>query len=813
MERVPDFGEYGFIDYYAGPHLGYRGSESRFEGTLYPILYRYAITYALRPHLWLAYARSGDRAIRDFARETNRVYLDSYLAHWDSPTKTRGHYCVAESNEGHGGSPSAFPFYWGTATRAMRSSSTDLNQFIWLYHLCGYRRARDCMLEYVDGIKRTWTTATPKSQWRVIMLMRTLTQLYALTWDPEIRAMADATGDFLYDPEGALGLTKERPYQNSLWKTWVDVAALLEAWETFGQKRYYDVAMRVSRFWWDHRVGAWPVTYVNPEGLVGSFLYRETADPSIPERLKAQVRQACTVYDPETMQMHPFQRIGRSAEQVTFFLQGIPYAEDVIARSGALGRNMASWVGFDDYSSEASAVFMKGDTKPVEISVYAGKSSSDSTISKRGERLWITREAGGTVHLEPVKRTPAHNHGVTSMNYVCEKGDGSALVCVPKDAPDAAYRLFRRPAEGEFFAFCHSKTPMVVHVPSYWVPLPRRQRPPLRVYFKVPEQAAAAQIFFEGSARLYDPDGIALRDADPQHGWVDLPGGKPGLWAFEPVDNRLVRVRNLPPFFAFCDPANYFEPDLPWRREEIPPPPEPRKAATGFVAGALPTPGNQALFLTRGKAFSFAAGEAHPSGNGSQFLPFEEGTIEFFFKPSWSTFDAPAPTVWLMTLASEKYPWLMEYRNHSLSFRAYSDGPSKRITFGCSRGRLILERDRWIHIAVVWGQRARFGRKVLKMDLYVDGKLRNTTHYPNRPNAPADRPTAFFFGRHDWGAPIQAAVDELRVSGVQRYADDFVPPRMEFAVDEQTRALFHFNRSSAGKSYGHEGSLPVEFRK
>ncbi len=109
MERVPDFGEYGFIDYYAGPHLGYRGSESRFEGTLYPILYRYAITYALRPHLWLAYARSGDRAIRDFARETTRVYLDSYLAHWDSPTKTRGHYCVAESNEGHGGSPSAFP--------------------------------------------------------------------------------------------------------------------------------------------------------------------------------------------------------------------------------------------------------------------------------------------------------------------------------------------------------------------------------------------------------------------------------------------------------------------------------------------------------------------------------------------------------------------------------------------------------------------------------------------------------------------------------------------------------------------------------
>jgi len=151
----------------------------------------------------------------------------------------------------------------------------------------------------------------------------------------------------------------------------------------------------------------------------------------------------------------------------------------------------------------------------------------------------------------------------------------------------------------------------------------------------------------------------------------------------------------------------------------------------------------------------------------------------------------------------------MEYRNHSLSFRAYSDGPSKRITFGCGRSRLILDRDRWIHIAAVWGQRARFGRKVLKMDLYIDGKLRNTSHFPNRPNAPADRPTAFFFGRDDWAAPVQAAFDELRVSDVQRYTDDFEPPRIELDVDVHTRALFHFNGSVEGKSYEHGRVLLV----
>jgi len=50
-------GEYGFGDYYAGPHLSYQDD---YDAT--PKRYHWA-TYGLRPGLWMIYARSGERGV------------------------------------------------------------------------------------------------------------------------------------------------------------------------------------------------------------------------------------------------------------------------------------------------------------------------------------------------------------------------------------------------------------------------------------------------------------------------------------------------------------------------------------------------------------------------------------------------------------------------------------------------------------------------------------------------------------------------------------------------------------------------------
>ena len=65
------------------------------------------------------------------------------------------------------------------------------------------------------------------------------------------------------------------------------------------------------------------------------------------------------------------------------------------------------------------------------------------------------------------------------------------------------------------------------------------------------------------------------------------------------------------------------------------------------------------------------------------------------------------------------------------------------------------------------------------------------------------------------GSTIDAAYDELRLSDIARYAQDFTPPARdrELDLDKHTRALFHFNGSIDGQSHGHDDPLPTSFKR
>jgi len=57
--------------------------------------------------------------------------------------------------------------------------------------------------------------------------------------------------------------------------------------------------------------------------------------------------------------------------------------------------------------------------------------------------------------------------------------------------------------------------------------------------------------------------------------------------------------------------------------------------------------------------------------------------------------------------------------------------------------------------------------------------------------------------------PVQGAVDDLRISDVQRYTGEFGAPRRDRALrlDEHTRALFHFDGTLEGEART-DGSRP-----
>ena len=565
-------GFYGFADYYSGPVCW--GMEWHL-GNFWGLRYRY--TYTLRPDLWFIYARSGERAIREFAEGTNRAFLDNYLAHWDGPNKTRGLLLHGSGDEG--GPPTTphhLPFYWETHTTYNLSGSTDLNMFILDYHLTGYRRAKDAILQFADGLKRAWHHDTVRKDPRIIMVLRVLTQTYAFTWDEDLRVLAEATTDLFYDPQGELALNQERPNLCNSWKTETDVAALLEAWEVFGTRRYYEMATKVANFWWYHLIGSLPnnthLGYTNPMGQIGNFLYGETGDSSIPAALDFHIRWGTMGYDPKTGKLAYY--VGRESANVVFVFRGIPYAQDVLVhcqiwsasvsagacaeaktsalhnlfdnalvRSGADKKIPASWVAYQDEGVPASVIVFKEKPEIVELTV---KSPHEDGYGEIGSRI----------RLRPLREGGLLGPDLTRI------WGGSTLaerIRIPKDAPKGAYEIIPKHS-GIHFIVADSKVPLVIHAPEGWYPL--GLRPQVKVYFKVPEGSQDVQIYFEGSARLFDPEDNLFRNGEVIQGIVDLPTDKPGLWSFEAVDNGLVRVNNLPPFFAIADSKHYFEPAI-----------------------------------------------------------------------------------------------------------------------------------------------------------------------------------------------------------------------------------------------------------
>jgi len=360
---------------------------------------------------------------------------------------------------------------------------------------------------------------------------------------------------------------------------------------------------------------------------------------------------------------------------------------------------------------------------------------------------------------------------------------------------------------------------MVLYAPDYWH-LPDIS-PPQRIYFNVPEDAQGAQIFFEGRARLIGPEGALFGEAEGQRGWVDLPSDRPGLWSFDPIDNRLVRARNFPPFFAFGDPEFFFEPEIAWERKE-PPAPEPAiPEDTLFVSGAIRVDDDQALRLAGKRSFKLDGGPPDASGDGSRFLPHESGTIEFWFRPDWSTFDLGAgnPRKRVVSITTDKGAWGLLYRvdsegtninlgprdpSHSLYGAMHverEDGSTARLRVW--RTQTLFDRGAWTHIAWSWGPEIVPGPhleplKLMTMRIFVNGVGARQVIFRSAVNGLA-RGAPKSLQIH----PLDGAMDELRVSDIQRYTEDFEPSRdRALKADEHTRALFHFDGSLEGVGSG-----------
>ena len=553
---------YGFVDYNAGPTFHPRGATARLDWER-----RFSSTYQFRPELWGVYARSGERDVRSFVEQTNRVFADNYMAHWDGPNKTRGLF-MEGTNESpplpHLGTGD-LPFYWEDGTVFNKQDGTSLHHVVHDYYLTGNRRARDIIEQYAEGIKGVWDPLAITRRKRKVMTFRAMLHAYELTRDPDLRVLAEATASYVYDPEGATGLTKNKEVSVT-YKARCAVRALIEGWRILGAPTYYDMAMRMGEHKWRRYLGVPPTRgTTSPFGIVGEFLHRETGSPVYSTWLDVSLRWA-PMHPPTTQ---PF--------AASYASSGVALSQAAVERTSQEDANRVSWALWrdGDEARPVSVMVSKGNYDSTEVQVHTRGPSE----AKTGE--WIRP-------LDEPHRLRSRERSLISMQTNVNLPPGShnfvkARVTIPKEAPGEAYEIvpmhrgeqwvtaevtkpevLQLEPAGRIWTQPHTWTgraPLVLHAPEGWQTHPA----PARVYFKAPEDARDGRIFFSEPTRLFTPDGDIFGQ-EARQGWIELPPDTPGLWSFEiGGDSRVVEVENLPPFFAFDKPESYFEPPVSWR--------------------------------------------------------------------------------------------------------------------------------------------------------------------------------------------------------------------------------------------------------
>ncbi|MBI3945327.1 MAG: hypothetical protein HY321_05375 [Armatimonadetes bacterium] len=557
QQEVPGEVYRGFMDYHAGPHFSQHRD-------------RWRLTYTFLPDSWLLYARSGDRTVRDLAQSSNRVFMDNCVAHWTGGTKKKGIFVSAGAGIVHPGTGAgAFPLYWEARWDFNLQTSSNLTQSMLDYYLTGYRRAGDIVLEMAEALAREWRPGPEgPGRSRVMLTVRGLVQAYSFTWDPRLRALAEATiARNVYDPEGEVRLAKNRAYRSTTYKTRTDQDAAVDAWNILGDWRSYDIAMELGRHHWNSSGVDGRST-----GLTANFLYRETKDPGVAAGLDQFVRESCSRYDPETGRVREF--INHAWSELARFFQGLPAAMDVMARSDADRKWLASWLDFSHDEREPASVFVwKDDEERVDLMVRGSYIMGEGAMDVRVN-------VGGTARLVAHTAAKAEWAG-KDLHRVCEVSAGVSRIRIPKDAPEGLYEVvfqdrleilpenprFRLAEQRDTIAvgkgaktiLAGSRVRLVVRGSASWEPAPLQPSP--RIYFSLPEGSAGAEITFAGSARLFTPGGEPFEDGKPLTGPVNLPADQPGLWSFTVVTAGVVRGRGFPPYFAVGDPAFYFNPE------------------------------------------------------------------------------------------------------------------------------------------------------------------------------------------------------------------------------------------------------------
>ena len=651
----------GYINWGHSPYLGYlkRGGQwvANFQS------YGNMNCYFLQRHAWYLYARSGERRYFDYGHRYNRITGDYALVHWDAPDKPRGTFIKQKAPI------SALPHYWGNSSNRYDMYPNDIGHWPLEYYLTGDERSRDITMLIGDTFKKNWNfdEATNTREAHSFLTIRKFIEIYKLTMDEFFARKAKELADVYINMDEQTGIAqKYSDYGCPMYKDQRHVVDLYMYYRETGDEPGKQAFLKIL----DHRYRfnrnpkaysyqsiaafAYPIAY----GMTGNENYLKVAAETMrcgfktfPETLEEELKKMPA--NPDQWQVLPNFGIAQHTHPFMAMPAAMKFFRDknwesekwpVLVKSSQVNRSgmLFSHTRGNDTVFNIHVVTPSGGKIRTELFSYP-ISSRPKTIpgikTESEQRILIPRILGkGTMNRDEDAEFQYH-----------------VRVTVPSTLDTGFYLLYFGGTEA-FTVLDATTEKVALYCPEgFWTAAEvegdgwavtgqlaaGRLGEDAPFFFRVPEGLENLEIFLGRPQIVKAPDGtVVVEGKNENTGRIVIPvRGRSGTWSLHTVEGGIqgaplvfTRLLNVEPVVAFGSPDRIPE-DTGGKPVTVTVFSEPSDNLE-FVEGVH----GKGLRLAGKKSVSFPAGDELEQG-GYRFFPGIQGTVEFWFKPDWSTQD------------------------------------------------------------------------------------------------------------------------------------------------------------------------------
>ena len=777
---VREWGNYGWWEHGAGPHLVYRMEDDKPFGQ--PKRYTGGCEYWFTRALWTGYLRSGDRRYFHLAAPRMRHFMDVVMCHMDSDTRCRGDFYW---------SPGLTPIHWGGSKRTELNRNATAGvcaQFGWsvagllyYYYLTGDDRAWDVVQEYADLYRRIldypeWVDdALNKANimWsrKVFGILDELSILYMATGDEAFSRLARALAAKALRPDLDGGIHREPQFQGEKklypkpYAIYYKTPCVVRYWRATGDPLGKDTVRRMVKY--DYETAGWHTSFPGVR-YVYAWLYGG------PDSYVACGKHGTQVYWDRRFKPWPpniSYRInpgGATLGTASLLLS----MNAVMAAERRAGRVDAPFPALPRYV-EATAGTVLVCRQPGEATTL--------------EVYTTAKELSVKPHIASIKSSP---HYQSSFHEIT----------VPATAPGKFLRI-QAPARHAMHVLTCTGAKVALVAPQG---------------FPVAAYAESGRWFFKSApdrgdftVECADPQYLALRS--PAGRAVEFPAGKATshrvrvasgergrAWSIAAKQATFVKLSGIRPVFAFRDPEQLS--DAAGIQMAV----EPSKtvAATRYTDGFV----GKGLNIGDGEHLVIPIGQAMTPTMREHFNA-EQGTLEFWFRPDWPYFLSPCNLRRTILLAPGVGGEDAVFNVHYVRVRRTAGPMAYDIRGGIQgldagignwgRKQARWMPGDWVHVAIEWGG----AKRQYELRYYINGQPDGNKGHQQRwrrirnfkPKPVAGR--ILIGGGDARGASLNGTFDELRISNVRRYmAKSFSPPK-RLKADDHTLVLMRFESS------------------